>query len=67
MAAPPPRKYPGHKNPAIFAGYGHIGVACFGRSDRGDGSKRCEQEKQPGEGRGLSERLEQANIDGIGL
>ena len=48
----PPRKYPGHKNPAIFAGYGHIGVACFGRSDRGDDSKRCEQEKQPGGGEG---------------
>ena len=25
-----------------------IDVACFGRSDRGDDSKRCEQEKQPG-------------------
>ena len=52
MAAAPPRKYPGHKNPAIFAGYGHIGVACFGRTNRGDDSKRCEQEKQPGGGGG---------------
>ena len=43
---------------------------CFGRSDRGDDAKRCEQEKQLGggrEGRGLSEHLEQANIDGIVL
>ena len=64
----PAKRVPGHKNPASYAGYGHIAVACFGRSDRGGRLEEMWAGKTAGgEGRGLSERLAQANIDGIGL